>query len=101
MARLDIGTRSPAPERATHRHGTRTLQQRRNLRSTKKKQKANQVYLLPGTDKRPGKLQPKNSEERCNHIYVECQPISGQIHLNQPGQFLVASTSGHRYLMVA
>jgi hypothetical protein len=76
-------------------------QQRRNLRSTKKKQKADQVYLLPGADKRPGELQPKTSEERCNHIYVECQPISGQIYSNQPGQFLVASTSGHRYLMVA
>jgi len=76
-------------------------QHRRNLRSTKKKPKANQAYLLPGTDKRPGELQPESPEERCNHIYVECQPISGQIYSNQPGQFLVASTSGHRYLMVA
>jgi len=25
MAQLDIGTRLPAPKRATHRHGTRTL----------------------------------------------------------------------------
>jgi hypothetical protein len=32
---------------------------------------------------------------------VECQPISGQIYSNQPGQFLVALTSGHRYLMIA
>jgi hypothetical protein len=57
--------------------------------------------LLPGTDERPGELQPESSEERCNHIYVECQPISGQIYSDQPGQFLVASTSGHLYLMVA
>jgi len=76
-------------------------QQRCTLQSTKKKPKANQAYLLPGTDKTPGDIQPKNSEERWNHIYVECQPISGQIYSNQPGQFLVASTSGHRYLMVA
>jgi len=76
-------------------------QQRRNLRSTKKKPKANKAYLLPGIDETPGDIQPKNSEERCNHIYVECQPISGQIYSDQPGQFLVASTSGHRYLMVA
>jgi hypothetical protein len=56
---------------------------------------------IPGTDKRPGELQPESSEEICNHIYVKCQPISRQIYSDQPGQFLVASTSGHRYLMVA
>ena len=76
-------------------------QQRHNLRSTKKKLKANQAYLLPGTDETPGDIQPKTLEERCNHIYVECQPISGQIYSDQPGQFLVAPTSGHGYLMVA
>jgi len=76
-------------------------QQRRNLRSTKKKPKATKAHALPGTDETPGEIQPKGSEERCNHIYVECQLISGQIYSNQPGQFLVAPTRRHQYLMVA
>ena len=70
-------------------------QQRRNLRSTKKP-KATKAHALPGTNETNGEIQPKGSEERCNHIYVQCQPISGQIYSDQPGQFLVASTSGHR-----
>jgi hypothetical protein len=76
-------------------------QQRHYLLSTKKKPKATKAHALPGPDETPGEIQPKSSEERWNHIYVECQPISGQIYSNQPGQFLVASTSGHQYLMVA
>jgi len=75
-------------------------QQRRNLRSTKKP-KATKAHALPGTNETNGEIQPKGSEERCNHIYVECQPISGQIYSDQPGQLLVASTRGRRYLMVA
>ena len=36
-------------------------QQRRNLRSTKKKPKATKAQALPGTDKAPGEIQPENS----------------------------------------
>ena len=78
-------------------------QQRKNIRSTKPKAKpkATTPFQFPGDTECPLDVQPENSEERCNQVFLTCMPLTGQIFSDQPGQFLVSSTSGMSYLMIA
>jgi hypothetical protein len=77
-------------------------QQRKNLRSTKPKAKpkSTKPFQFPGNNETPADMIPESSEQRCNHVYVTCMQITGQIYSDQPGQFLVTSTSGMSYIMV-
>ena len=78
-------------------------QQRKNIRSTKPKAKpkSSTPYQFPGQEETAAEQQPISPEERCNHVFLTCSAITGQIYSDQPGQFLVSSTSGMSYMMVA
>ena len=78
-------------------------QQRKNIRSTKPKAKpkATNPHQFPGTPESPDDIQPSTPDARCNHVYLTCTEITGQIYSDQPGQFLVTSASGNSYIMVA
>ena len=78
-------------------------QQRRNLRSTKPaaSRKSLQPHRFPGLDENATDSNPVLLEARCNLVTLSCMPITGQIYSDQPGQFLVASISGMKYMMVA
>ena len=78
-------------------------QQRKGINSSKPKvkPKATKPHQFPGTPASPDDMQPPTPDARCNHVYLTCTEITGQIYLDQPGQFLVASTSSMSYIMVA
>ena len=72
-------------------------QQRKNLRSTKPK--AEKPFQFTGHKEEAIDTKPIVAEPRCHFVYADCQPIEGQIYSDQPGQFLVASSSGNKYMM--
>jgi hypothetical protein len=76
-------------------------QQRKNLRSTKPqaKPKSTKAFQFPGDNETSVDMIPEVPEQRCNRVYVTCMPITGQIY--SEGQFIVTSTSGMSYIMVA
>ena len=78
-------------------------QQRKNTQSTKPKTKpkATKPFKFPGAGESIGEQQPESPEERCNHVFITCTEITGQIYSDQPGQFLCRSSSGMAYMMVA
>jgi hypothetical protein len=78
-------------------------QQRKNIKSTKPKAKPKSTtpYVFPGPPETEQEQQPSVPEERCNHVFLTCTEITGQIYSDQPGQFLVRSTSGMSYVMIA
>jgi hypothetical protein len=77
-------------------------QQRKKIRSPKPKAKpkAAKPFQFSGDDESPLDIQPANTEERCHNVFLNCMPLTGQILSDQPGQFLVSSTSGMLYLMM-
>jgi hypothetical protein len=78
-------------------------QQRKNTQSPKPKAKpkSNKPFKFPGTAESTAEQQPVALEERCNHIFLTCTEMTGQIYSDQPGQFLCRSSSGMAYMMVA
>jgi hypothetical protein len=78
-------------------------QQRKHTQSTKPKAKpkATKPFKFPGAGESIGEQQPVAPEERCNHVFLTCTEITGQIYSDQPGQFLCRSSSGMAYIMVA
>jgi hypothetical protein len=65
------------------------------------KPKAKKPFKFPGTAETAAEQQPIIPEEQCNHVFLTCSPITGQIYSDQPGQFPCRSTSGMSYMMVA
>jgi hypothetical protein len=78
-------------------------QQRKNIRSTKPKAKpkAQIPYQFPGEHESLLDIQPEQPEERCHNVFLTSMPLTGQIFSDQPGQFLVSSTSGMSSIMIA
>jgi hypothetical protein len=78
-------------------------QQRKNVRTTKPKAnpKSNSPHQYPGPAETEDDQHPILHEERCNQVFLECTEITGHLYSDQPGQFLVTSTSGMAYMMVA
>ena len=75
-------------------------QQRKNIKSTKPKRSKATPKLLPGDDETEQDFHPVPAQHRTNLVYAECHDITGQIFSDQPGRFLVSSSSGNQYLMI-
>jgi hypothetical protein len=62
-------------------------QQRKNMQSTKPKAKpkSTKPFKFPGTAESAGEQQPVAPEEQCNHVFLTCTEITGQIYSDQPG----------------
>jgi len=73
-------------------------QQRKNLRSTKTKAPVPHVTL--GPKESPTDVHPPTSELRSHFVYAEACTVTGQVYTDQPGKFLVSSTSGNQDLLV-
>ena len=72
-------------------------QQRKNTRSTRGKPT---IISGPAETKGDYHPHPPPQHQKTNHIFAECFPISGLVFTDQPGEFLVPSTNGMKYMMV-
>ena len=71
-------------------------QTRQNTKSTKPK-----IRTLPTTDEDEAFPISDPSNERTHHCFAAVfEPAAGQIHTDQTGRFVVASTSGNNYILV-
>ena len=61
--------------------------QRSNLKSTKLLQQTQTTY-----QDKPG--------YRTNHVYAECETITGKVGSDQTGRFIVPSTTGNNYIFI-